>query len=59
MMHRFLGTCSTRMRYWPLGKLLGRVNVKDVWAIRAGSMSILLHRLLPSATHFGKVLSVV
>lgn len=46
------------MRYWPLGKLLGRVNVNDVWAIRAGSMSILIYGLLPLATHFEKGMSI-
>ena len=26
-------TCSTRMRYWPLGRLLGMVKVTSVWAV--------------------------
>ena len=32
-------TCSTRMRYWPLGSSEGIVKVTSDWAVDAGSVS--------------------
>ena len=31
-------TCSTRARYWPLGRLFGKVKVKDCWSKKKVSL---------------------